>query len=289
MLVQFLINGIITGSVISLLALGFSLVYNTTRIFHIAYAVLYMSAPYLVYVFYNQLLLPLFIAIILAIIVNVLLGVLIELFVYQPLIRKNRSLNVLLISSLGVMIIVINLIALIFGNDSKIINNEISETISIGQIIVTYPQLSQFSISILLIFLFILFIRYSKFGIRTRALRDNAELCYVFGFEIRKFRVLLFALSTFMATICGILISYDVGMDPYVGMPMFLNAVVALIIGGIGRFHAPIIGGFLIGILQSLVIWKFSANWEAAITFSLLILFLILRPQGLFGEKTRLV
>jgi branched-chain amino acid transport system permease protein len=72
-------------------------------------------------------------------------------------------------------------------------------------------------------------------------------------------------------------------------MPMLLNAIVALIIGGIGKFHAPIVGGFIIGILQSLVIWKFSANWMEGVSFVLLILFLIFRPQGLFGEKQRLV
>ena len=78
-------------------------------------------------------------------------------------------------------------------------------------------------------------------------------------------------------------------MDPYVGMPMLLSAVVALIIGGVGRFEAPILGGFIIGILQSLAVWVFSSRWQDAVTFTLLILFLLLRPQGLLGEKQRVV
>jgi len=70
---------------------------------------------------------------------------------------------------------------------------------------------------------------------------------------------------------------------------MLLNAVVALIIGGIGRFEAPILGGFIIGILQALSVWVFSARWQDAVTFTLLIIFLLFRPQGLIGEKRRTV
>jgi branched-chain amino acid transport system permease protein len=72
-------------------------------------------------------------------------------------------------------------------------------------------------------------------------------------------------------------------------MPMFLNAVVALIIGGVGRFEAPVLGGLLIGILQAMVVYLTSARWQDAVTFSLLIIFLLLRPQGILGEKIRSV
>jgi branched-chain amino acid transport system permease protein len=102
-------------------------------------------------------------------------------------------------------------------------------------------------------------------------------------------RLILFILSGFFAALGGGLVAYDVGMDPYVGMPMLLNAVVALIIGGMGRFEAPIIGGFIIGILQAMVVWAFSSRWQDAVTFTLLILFLLFRPQGLMGEKKRAV
>ena len=78
-------------------------------------------------------------------------------------------------------------------------------------------------------------------------------------------------------------------MDPYVGMPMLLNAVVALIIGGVGRFEAPVIGGLLIGVLQALVVYVASARWQDAVTFLLLIAFLLFRPQGILGEKIRSV
>lgn len=289
MLIQFLINGIINGAIYALVALGFAIVYNTTKIFHIAYSILYVTAPYLLYTFFNQLGLPIGVGITIAIIGTIFLSLLIEVLVYKPLNIKSSSLNVIMISSIGVMIVIINVIALIYGNDTKIINSEIAKSVSFANIIITYPQLIQFFVSVGLITLFLVFLKFSQFGIKTRAMRDDVYLCKLFSLEINKFRLKLFALSAFFAATGGILIAYDVGFDPYVGMPMLLNAIVALIIGGVGKFHASIVGGFIIGLLQSLVVWKFSANWQDAVTFGLLIIFLLFRPQGIFGEKRRLV
>jgi len=148
---------------------------------------------------------------------------------------------------------------------------------------------AQLLISIALLGLFLLFLKFSKFGIMTRAMRDDDVLSLVFGMDIYRMRYILFGLSGFFAAIGGGLVAYDVGMDPYVGLPMLLNAFVALVIGGIGRFEAPIVGGFIIGILQALTVLVFSAQWQDAITFLLLILFLVFRPQGLLGEKQRVV
>lgn len=289
MLIQFLINGLINGAIYALVALGFSIVYNTTKIFHIAYSILYVTAPYLLFTFFNQLGFPIGIGITFSIIGTIILSLLIEILVYKPLDKKNSSLNVIMISSIGVMIVIINTIALIYGNNTKIINSEMAKSIAFADIIITYPQLIQFFVSIGLIALFMLFLKFSQFGIKTRAIRDDVYLCKLFALNITKFRLKLFALSAFFAASGGTLIAYDVGFDPYVGMPMLLNAVVALIIGGVGKFHAPIVGGFIIGLLQSLVVWKFSANWQDAVTFGLLIIFLLFRPQGIFGEKRRLV
>ncbi|TSA27418.1 MAG: branched-chain amino acid ABC transporter permease [Ignavibacteriales bacterium] len=289
MFLQFMINGIIIGSIYSLVSLGFALVYNTTRIFHLAYAVLYMFCPYIILTFYSNLGYPLIIAFIIAIIITILLSLILEIIIYRPLSKKGSSDNIIMISSIGIMIVVINIVAMLYGNETKILNQNISETLTFGSIIITYTQLAQFLISSFLLVVFLMFLKFSKFGIKTRAMRDDTILCSVFGSDIYKMRIALFTLSAIFAAVGGGLVAYDVGMDPYVGMPMLLNAVVALIIGGIGRFEAPILGGFIIGILQSLSVWAFSARWQDAVTFTLLILFLMFRPQGLLGEKRRTV
>lgn len=289
MLIQLLANGIIMGSIYSLVALGFALVYNTTRIFHIAYAAIYMFSAYMILSFYKALQLPLLLAFLIAVVFTVGLSIFIERTVYLPLAKRKSSLNVVLISSIGVMIVVVNAIAMFYGNETQILNPNISKSVTLGNIILTHTQLAQFFVSLVLMGIFLIFLKYSRLGIKTRAMRDDDVLCTVFGLDINRMRLNLFGLSAFFAAVGSGLVAYDVGMDPYVGMPMLLNAVVALIIGGVGRFEAPILGGFIIGILQSLAVWTFSSRWQDAITFSLLIIFLLFRPQGLLGEKQRVV
>ena len=288
-ILQFIANGLVMGSIYALVALGFALIYNTTRIFHIAYAVLYMFSPYMFLSLYNYIGCPFYVAFIVSIFLTVLLSLAIEQFVYQPLNRINSSLNIVMISSIGVMIVVINAIALFYGNETKIINNNISQTVSLNAIILTDIQLWQFGVSLAIIGLFFLFLKYTKFGIRTRAIRDNDTLSRVFTINVKKIRLILFALSAFFVAVAGNLVAYDVGMDPYVGMPILLTAVVALIVGGVGNFAAPVLGGFIIGMMQSITVLISSARWQDAVIFTLLIIFLMFRPQGILGEKQRAV
>jgi branched-chain amino acid transport system permease protein len=289
MFFQFIVNGLITGMIYGLVALGFSLVYNTTKIFHIAYAAIYMIAPYFLMLSLQSLGFPLFVAIFIAITGTILIGFAIDLLVYSPLVKLNSSSNVIMVSSIGAMIIIINVVALIFGNETKIVNPGVSQSITIGKILVTYTQVFQFVTALFLFLLFFIFLKFSRFGIITRAYRDDEKLASVLGTNIPAIKRLLFILSSAFAAVGSCLIAYDVGMNPYVGMPMLLNAVVALIIGGVGRFEAPVLGGVLIGVLQSLVVYFSSARWQDAVTFLLLILFLLLRPQGILGEKMRTV
>lgn len=288
-ILQFIANGLVMGSIYALVALGFALIYNTTRIFHIAYAVLYMFSPYMFLSLYNYIGCPFYVAFIVSIFLTVLLSLAIEQFVYQPLNRINSSLNIVMISSIGVMIVVINAIALFYGNETKIINNNISQTVSLNAIILTDIQLWQFGVSLAIISLFFLFLKCTKFGIRTRAIRDNDTLSRVFAINVKKIRLTLFALSAFFVAVAGNLVAYDVGMDPYVGMPILLTAVVALIVGGVGNFAAPVLGGFIIGMMQSITVLISSARWQDAVIFTLLIIFLMFRPQGILGEKQRAV
>jgi len=289
MIWQFLVNGLITGMIYGLVALGFALVYNTTRIFHIAYAAIYMVAGYFLLYFLRTIGLPIYLSVPLAIAGTIIVGLTTELLVYSPLVRRNSSSNVIMVSSIGAMIIIINLVAMLFGNETKIINPGISGTITFGSLLITHTQMFQFFSALILFVLFFLFLKYSHFGIKTRAYRDDPVLSEVMGTNTLKLKRILFMLSSFFAAVACCLIAYDVGMNPYVGMPILLNAVVALIIGGVGRFEAPVLGGLIIGILQSLVVYFASARWQDAVTFSLLIIFLLLRPQGILGEKTRSV
>lgn len=287
MIFQFLINGLITGSIYALAALGFALVYNTTKIFHIAIAGVYVLSAYVSWHFTVNIGLPIVLAILISVILTALVSLLIERLFYFPLYRSNNSLNVFLITSLGLYIVLTNLIILIWGNESKSFSPEISNVYQFSEIVITYKQVYQFSISLIIIVTFFAFLNLSKTGLHIKAIRDDRELYQLFGFSLAKIRLIVFSLSGAIISIASSMNAWDVGMDPFNGMPMLLNSFVALIIGGLGRFESCVIGGILLGIIQSLVVWQWSSQWQLSFTFIILVIFLVVRPQGFIGEKYR--
>lgn len=287
MLIQLIANGIVLSSLYALVALGFGLVYNTTRILHIAHGAIYTVSSYLFYLFLIQMKLPFIVALLFSLLLTSFLGVLIEFIVYRPLELKKASSLMYLISSLGLYTILVNLIALIWGNETKILRPGVEETVRIGSVILTRIQLVQFLAGVVIIACLFLFFKHSRTGKLIRAFADNRVLAEVVGINIWKLRAGIFGVSSFLAGVASILNALDVGMDPNVGMSVLLIAMVAVIIGGVKVTEASVAGAFVIGILQSLVIWKFSARWVEAVVFSLLIVFLLIRPQGLFGRKLR--
>jgi branched-chain amino acid transport system permease protein len=212
----------------------------------------------------------------------------VEFLVYRPLDRKKASSAVLMISSFGVYIVGVNAVAMFFGNESKILRSGIEDTYHIGSVILTRIQLLQIVCGIAIFLAYWLFLRRTALGRICRAVADDSTLASVLGVRVEGTRALVFALGSLLAGAGAILMALDVGMDPHGGLPMMLASAVACIIGGLHRFLAPALGGLLLGVLQSLVVWKTSAHWESGVTFAILILFLLFRPQGLFGRAERL-
>ena len=289
MIWQFLINGLITGVLYSLLAIGFALVYNTTRIFHISAAAIYVFAAYVFYVFAAQLGMPILLSGFISVIITMIISLFTEICVYRPLKRRKATLNVTMIASIGVMTVLINIIAMLFGTDTKVISNLILPTFTFGNIIITTPQMYQMGIGLAVIVIFIVFLTMSQYGLLLRALSADDVLCETLGYSIGKIRIVVFLLSGLFIALASCLTVYDVGLDPHMGMTVLINAMVAMIVGGVGRFGTCVIGGLTLGALQSLVVYQFASNWQNAITFIVLLLLLFLRPQGIAGYKQRTV
>ncbi len=110
----------------------------------------------------------------------------------------------------------------------------------------------------------------------------------LYGYDIRKLRLLAFTLSGLLAGIASLLTAYDVGFDPHGGLHALLLGVVAVIVGGRGTWWGPVVAGLVLGLLRAFIVWEFSARWQDAATFALLVIILFLRPQGLLGRKARL-
>jgi branched-chain amino acid transport system permease protein len=288
MVAQLFANGLAMGSLYALSALGFGLIYNTTRVFHIAYGAVYTVSAYLLFALWTQYKIPLGIALIIASILTILLGILIDIHVYQPLLRQSSSFLIVMISSLAVYIITVNIIVLIFGNEIKVLRSGVATTFSLGQVILSDIQILQIVAFAFVFFTLVLFLKWTNFGKIIRAMRDNPDLLSLMGIDLQKVRWLIFGLGSLLAGLAAMLQALDVGIDPNIGMSAVLIAAVAVIIGGVGILEAPAFGGLLLGVLQSVVIWQASGRWQEAVTFALLILFLLFKPEGIFGQRRRL-
>ena len=289
MIGQFIVNGFITGVLYSLLAIGFALVYNTTKLFHIVAAAIYVFAAYMFYLFAVSFELPVFVGALIAIVLTMGLSLLTDVSVYRPLKKRKASNNVAMIASIGMMTVIVNLLAMFFGNETKAIDNTIHRSFSVGNIIITTPQMWQLVIGSIVIAIFMVFIGLTQWGIRFRALSADSVLYETLGYDTSRTLTLVFLMSGAFIAISSCLTIYDIGLDPHMGMNVLINAMVAMIIGGVGRFGTCVLGGITLGILQALTVYQSSSNWQNAVTFVLLLILLFLRPQGIAGYKQRAV
>ena len=289
MLLQFIINGLITGLLYSLLAIGFALVYNTTHIFHIAAAGIYVFAAYMFWWLVAKLGVPTFLAAVLAVALTMGLSLLSESTLYRPLRNKKTSLSVIMIASIGLMTVIVNLIAMFFGNETKVVESSILKTYQWGELIITTPQLYQVIVAVIAIGVFLFILGRTKFGLKVRALSADETLFETLGYNKQQTFSVVFLASGLFIGLASCVTVYDVGLEPNMGMTVLINAMVAMIIGGTGRFNTCVLGGLLLGVLQSLTVFFFASNWQNAITFALLLGFLFLRPQGIAGYKQRVV
>jgi branched-chain amino acid transport system permease protein len=287
MLSQLLANGFATGCGYAIVALGFALIYNTTRTFHFAHGAVYVVSAYLLYTFYNLWHLPLAIALVLTPAAAAALGIAIDETLYRPLVKRGSSQLIQMLSSLGLYIVLVNVVAMIYGNETKVLSPGIQATYTFGGVILTRVQLAAIVCCALLFVGIVLLLRRTRLGVTVRALRDDPGLVSAMGVNPRRVRWAVFALGSALAAVAAMLAGLDVGIDPNIGMTAILNGAVGVIIGGIGIFEGAVLGGLGIGVLQGLAIWQLSARWQDAVTFVLLIVFLLFRPQGVFGGRRR--
>ncbi len=194
-----------------------------------------------------------------------------------------------MIASIGLMTVIVNLIAMFFGNETKVVESSILKTYQWGELIITTPQLYQVIVAVIAIGVFLFILGRTKFGLKVRALSADETLFETLGYNKQQAFSVVFLASGLFIGLASCVTVYDVGLDPNMGMTVLINAMVAMIIGGTGRFNTCVLGGLLLGVLQSLTVFFFASNWQNAITFALLLGFLFLRPQGIAGYKQRVV
>ncbi len=287
LLLQLLHNALVNAAIYSLLAVGFGLVYRSMRFFHIAFGAVYIVSTYMVIAATVNFGLPLPPSIAIGLLIASVTGWIMDRTVYFPLENAGATPGVLFIASLGIYILFVNLIALLFGNEVKILLKGIEPSFSIGSLIFTRMQFIQFAVGWIVVLFFWIGIRKNTLIKGIWAMGETPVLVRVLGLPYKRMRTVVFTLSSALAGTASILTALDVGIDPHVGMQALLTGAVAVIVGGVDVFWGWIGGALILAVLQSIAVWQFSARWNDLITFGILIATLLLRPQGLFSPKKR--
>lgn len=293
MLSQLILNGIIAGSIYALIALGFAIIYRTVRFFNLAHGIVYTAGAYLAYTFFTLLHINPIISFLISIILCGILGIGVDKAVYYPLRIKKASNLIFLLASFGVFIFLQNLIQLIYGAQILTLRTgPIKEGYQLSVLgwqsgaVITEIQIWILVVSCLLLVSLWVFVQRMKLGKAMRAVSDDPIAASVVGINPDKTILASFAIGSALAGAAGILISLETNIEPTMGFSAILKGIIASIIGGIGSIPGAMLGGLFLGIAENLGIWKIQAGWKDSIAFLILIIFLLLRPGGIFGVKT---
>lgn len=210
----------------------------------------------------------------------------IDRFVFRPLRKRKASDLILLLASFGVFIFLQNLFQLFYGASIlSIRTGPVKEGHHVMGAVITDVQIVILAASLVLMALLWIMMRKTKLGKAMRAVSDDPMAANVVGINPEGIITASFAIGSALAGAAGILISYETNIEPTMGFSAILKGIIASIIGGIGNVPGAVIGGFFLGLAENLGIWKISAGWKDAISYAILIAFLLLRPQGFFGTK----
>ncbi len=291
------INGITIGAFYALIALGYTMVYGILRLINFAHGDLFMVGSYLGYTLVialiisgliPNLLVALLIIFLMAMGAVALMGALLERVAYRPLRRAGRLAPV--VSALGASIFLENAVMLIYGPRYHVYPKGILPDVhwTIGGAYVTLVQLATLVISILLMGGLYFFIQKTRLGTAIRAVALDHDTARLMGIDVNRIITLVFLLGPALGAAGGIMVGLYYGRISFVlGWGYGLKAFVAAILGGIGNIPGAMVGGFLLGIFETLAAGylPWGGAWKDAIAFVILILILILRPTGLLGER----
>ena len=270
-----------------ILGYSFIVIYNATKILHLSHAIVITIAPYLVF-FLIQLKVSLYFSYFISLIITILIGILTYLFFYKNLLFRLVVSWKILIVSLGIYIILQNLISLYFGDDTKSFRTwEVKAGHQILGAYITDVQIITLVVSGVLLFLSWLFIEKTKIGKQIKAVSSNPEMSEILGINKEKVILWSFALGSGLAAVAGILIAADTDMTPTMGFNWLLYAVIAMIIGGMGKMRYLLMGALLLATAQHLSAYYLDSKWMNATAFVILIAFLYFKPYGFSGKKLK--
>lgn len=280
-----LINGLRTGSIYALIALGYTMVYGIAKMINFAHGDIIMVGAYALYVAIALLHLPAIPAVIFTCVVCAVLGVVIERIAYKPL--RNAPRLAVLITAIGVSYFLQSASLIIFKATPIPFQSIINvDSINIGGVTISGITIVTLVVTTISMIILTFFINKTKAGSAMRAVSEDMGAAQLVGINVNKTITMTFAIGSFLAAVAGILyICQYQSLKPTMGALPGIKAFVAAVLGGIGSIPGAMLGGIVLGIIESFSKAFISTELSDAIVFSVLVIVLLVRPSGFLGKK----
>ena len=229
--------------------------------------------------------LPLGVALIFGAVATAVFALLLELSMWRPMRRKGAGMFQLLLMSLGLGFVIRYVIQLVAGTEVRQVGSNVTSTIRVGDIYIGRTQLWAVLVAFAALVALAVLLRRTRLGKQIRALSDNPELAETTGVDTDRIVLVTWILAGALAGLAGVVYGASVGViTPTLGFGIVLSLFAAAILGGLGNAYGALAGGILIGLVQEWSTLVIAANLKIAVSFVVMILVLILRPQGIFGQ-----
>lgn len=279
------INGLSLGSIYAIIALGYTMVYGIAKMLNFAHGDVIMVGAYVSFVSIYSLGTPPILALLISMCVCTILGVVIERLAYRPL-RSAASLAVL-ITAIGVSYLLQNVALLIWTSNTKVFPSIVSiGSLHIGSLTITGETIVSIITCVVIMICLTLFTAKTKTGKAMRAVSENRQAAELMGISVNKTISVTFAIGSALAAVAGVLYCsmYPV-LVPTTGSIPGIKAFTAAVLGGIGSIPGTLVGGLLLGIIEIFGRAYISQDLSDAIVFAVLIIILLVKPNGLLGKK----
>ena len=284
-----LINGISLGSVYAIIALGYTMVYGIAKMLNFAHGDIIMVGAYICYCVTNYLGMPPILGILASMAVCTLLGIVIEGLAYKPL-RGTPSLAVL-ITAIGVSYFLQNAAQLIWGSNPKSFTSVVSTIkpfLLFGSLTITGEVLVTVVVSVVIMLALTWFTSSTRIGKSMRAVSEDRDAAQLMGINVNKTISITFAIGSALAAVAGVLMCSSIPvLQPTTGSMPGIRAFTAAVLGGIGSIPGAMLGGVLLGIIETFAKAFLSTQFSDAIVFGVLILILLVKPAGLLGKQVQ--
>jgi branched-chain amino acid transport system permease protein len=279
-----LLWGVAIGSIYVLLATGLNLIFGVMKLVNFAHGELLMLGAYVSYSVTTGLGLDVYLSLFVSMAVIALVGLGVERLAFRRVLGADK-LNEIFVS-LGLILIFDNAAVLIWGEDSKWLTSPFKGMgIQLDEVFLRYDLLIAFGVVVAILIGLLLLINKTKIGMAMRATSQKSQAAMLMGINIEHIYIFTFVLGAALAGAAGTLFGIIFPFNPYIGALPTIKTFAIIILGGLGSIKGAIIGGLLFGIAENLASATLGGIWGDAVAFALLIIVLILRPNGLFGEK----